>query len=167
MKFPRALFIAPAVVAVVFFSACGGSSNGGDASTPQDAAAPSSVGSRPLSPDLFADATPGADGLKIVDETTGSGPAAKSGDVVTVDYLGTFTNGEKFDASADHGSSFQFVLGQGNVIHGWDEGIVGMQVGGVRLLYVPYQLGYGSSGYGAIPPATDLLFEVKLEKIGQ
>ena len=179
----------------VFLAACGSSSNsstptpdtGSNAGASPSAAAPTSasapattantpagttsggtVGSKTLTPALFSSATATADGLKIVDETIGTGPAAKAGDVVTVDYYGAFTSGKKFDASADHGSSgFQFVLGQGQVIKGWDEGVAGMKVGGMRLLYVPFQLAYGAQGYGPIPPSTDLIFEVKLNKIGQ
>jgi FKBP-type peptidyl-prolyl cis-trans isomerase len=160
------LFIACLAAGAVFFAACGGGSKSKD-NTSTSSSAPSVVGSRPLSPALFSSATATTEGLKVVDERQGSGAVAKAGDVVTVDYLGTFTDGKKFDASADHGQAFQFVLGQGNVIPGWDLGVAGMKPGGVRLLYVPYALGYGARGYGPIPPKADLIFEVKLEKIGQ
>jgi peptidylprolyl isomerase len=155
-------------------------SNAGSSPTAQGSATPAAptaaspgsttggtLGAQTLTPALFDKATATADGLKIVDETEGTGPAAKAGDTVTVDYFGAFTDGKKFDASADHGSSgFQFVLGQGSVIKGWDEGLVGMKAGGTRFLYVPYQLAYGTRGYGPIPPNSDLIFEVRLNKIG-
>jgi peptidylprolyl isomerase len=108
-----------------------------------------------------------ADGLQITDEAIGQGPAAAAGDNVTMQYVGSLTNGTVFDASAKHGTEgFEFALGSGQVIKGWDEGIVGMKVGGKRKLVIPAELGYGSRGAGAaIPPNSTLIFEVELVKL--
>lgn len=104
-----------------------------------------------------------SDGLKIQDEVVGGGTQAKSGDTVTVNYLGTLTNGTKFDSSYDRNAPFTTQIGVGQVIKGWDEGIVGMKVGGKRKLIIPPALGYGDQGAGnAIPPNSTLIFEVEL-----
>jgi len=103
------------------------------------------------------------DGLKIQDEVLGTGVEAKSGDTVTVNYLGTLENGTKFDSSYDRNTPFTTQIGVGQVIKGWDEGIVGMKVGGKRKLIIPPSLGYGEQGAGAaIPPNATLIFEVEL-----
>jgi FKBP-type peptidyl-prolyl cis-trans isomerase len=107
-----------------------------------------------------------AGSLVIEDEVVGTGPAAKSGDLVTVDYTGWLTDGTKFDSSLDRNQPFVFVLGQQQVIAGWDQGVAGMQVGGKRKLTIPPELGYGAQGAGAdIPPNATLVFEVELLKI--
>ena len=106
--------------------------------------------------------------LQIIDESVGTGAAAAAGDTVTVNYVGAFTNGTVFDASANHPETkngFTFTLGAGQVIAGWDEGIVGMKVGGKRKLIVPPALGYGSQDYGPIPGNSTLVFEVELLKV--
>ena len=104
-----------------------------------------------------------ADGLKYVDLVVGKGPLPKTGDRVTVTYVGTLQNGSKFDASADHGGTFAFVLGEGQVIKGWDEGVATMRAGGKRRLIVPPQLGYGAQGAGGvIPPNATLNFVIQL-----
>lgn len=107
--------------------------------------------------------------LKMKDVVTGTGPAAKAGDTVTVNYVGMLTNGKVFDASANHGSTgFSFTLGAGQVIKGWDEGLVGMQVGGKRELLIPAALAYGDRAMGdAIPANSPLIFEVEMVKIGR
>ena len=103
------------------------------------------------------------DGLQIGDVVVGTGVEAVAGKTVTVHYTGTFTDGTKFDSSLDQGRPFSFPLGAGKVIRGWDEGVVGMKVGGKRKLIIPSDLGYGPNGYpGAIPPNATLLFEVEL-----
>lgn len=95
-----------------------------------------------------------------------TGAAAKAGDLVTVDYTGWLTDGTKFDSSIDAGKPFQFTVGQGEVIVGWDQGVAGMKVGGVRMLTVPPDLGYGAEGAGGVIPANaTLVFEVRLLKI--
>lgn len=102
-------------------------------------------------------------GLQITDTTTGSGPEALSGKVLTVHYSGFLQNGTKFDSSLDRGQPFRFRLGEGMVIRGWDEGMVGMKVGGKRKLVIPPAMGYGERGAGAaIPPNSTLVFEVEL-----
>lgn len=106
-----------------------------------------------------------ADGLQIQDLTVGTGQEVKSGDTVTVNYLGTLTNGTKFDSSYDRNQPFTTQIGVGQVIKGWDEGIVGMKVGGKRKLIVPPSLGYGSQNLGSIPPNSTLIFEVELLSI--
>lgn len=105
-------------------------------------------------------------GLKYEDLVVGKGEVPKSGDTVLVHYTGWLTDGKKFDSSVDRNQPFQFVLGRGQVIRGWDEGVASMHVGGKRKLIIPPGLAYGSRGYpGAIPPNSTLVFEVRLLKI--
>jgi len=105
-------------------------------------------------------------GLHIEDKVAGSGPAAKAGDTVEVHYVGTFPDGRGFDSSRSRGRPFQFKLGAGQVIKGWDEGVAGMMVGGTRNLIIPPDLAYGARGAGsAIPPNATLHFEVELLRI--
>jgi FKBP-type peptidyl-prolyl cis-trans isomerase FkpA len=102
-------------------------------------------------------------GLTYEDTKVGTGPAAKSGQTVSVHYTGWLTSGKKFDSSKDRNEPFDFPLGMGSVIKGWDEGVQGMQVGGVRKLTIPPALGYGARGAGGvIPPNATLVFEVEL-----
>jgi peptidylprolyl isomerase/FKBP-type peptidyl-prolyl cis-trans isomerase FkpA len=96
---------------------------------------------------------------------SGEGKEAKPGDVVVVHYNGNFENGEKFDSSVDRGESFEFSLGAGQVIKGWDLGVVGMKQGEKRKLTIPYHLAYGVNGYGPIPPKATLIFDVELIEI--
>lgn len=105
------------------------------------------------------------DQLKIEDEVVGTGTEAVSGKKVTVNYVGTLTNGTKFDSSYDRNQPFTFNLGAGEVIKGWDEGVAGMKVGGKRKLTIPPNLGYGGSDMGVIPPNSILIFEVELLKV--
>jgi FKBP-type peptidyl-prolyl cis-trans isomerase len=102
------------------------------------------------------------DGLQIQDEVIGQGQEVKSGDTVTVNYLGTLENGTKFDSSYDRNQPFTTQIGVGAVIKGWDEGIVGMKVGGKRKLIIPAALGYGAQATGTIPANSVLVFEVEL-----
>lgn len=105
--------------------------------------------------------------LKIEDETVGKGAVAKKGDRVSVHYTGWLTDGTKFDSSKDRGQAFEFTLGAGEVIAGWDQGVAGMKVGGKRKLTIPPELGYGAQGAGGvIPPNATLVFEVELLKTG-
>lgn len=102
-------------------------------------------------------------GLQYQDLVVGSGPAVKAGDMVSVHYTGWLEDGTKFDSSVDRNQPFDFNVGAGMVIKGWDEGLVGMQVGGKRKLVIPANLGYGASGAGGvIPPNATLIFEVEL-----
>jgi FKBP-type peptidyl-prolyl cis-trans isomerase FkpA len=104
-----------------------------------------------------------ATGLQIEELTVGTGATATAGQEVIVHYTGWLTNGNKFDSSKDRNDPFIFPLGQRNVIAGWDEGVQGMQVGGVRKLTIPPELGYGARGAGGvIPPNATLVFEVEL-----
>ena len=102
-------------------------------------------------------------GLKYVDLVPGSGPSPKTGQTVKVHYTGWLTDGKKFDSSVDRGQPFEFQIGIGQVIKGWDEGVSTMKIGGKRKLIIPPQLGYGSRGAGnSIPPDSTLLFDVEL-----
>jgi FKBP-type peptidyl-prolyl cis-trans isomerase len=105
----------------------------------------------------------------LVKETIkpGSGAEAKSGDRVTVHYVGTLSDGTKFDSSRDRGQGFRFSLGKGEVIKGWDEGVAGMRVGEVRKLTIPAEKGYGARGFPPVIPANaTLVFEVELLSVG-
>jgi FKBP-type peptidyl-prolyl cis-trans isomerase len=105
--------------------------------------------------------------LMMKDEVVGTGATAEAGDSVTVNYVGALTNGQIFDASANHSASgFTFNLGAGQVIQGWDQGIVGMKEGGKRILVIPSALAYGSQAVGEVIPAnSDLIFQVELLKV--
>ncbi len=109
-----------------------------------------------------------ASGLQYEDTITGEGAEAQAGQNVTVHYTGWLRNddgtaGNKFDSSKDRNDPFQFKLGAGHVIRGWDEGVQGMKIGGTRILTIPSELGYGSRGAGGvIPPNATLIFEVEL-----
>jgi FKBP-type peptidyl-prolyl cis-trans isomerase FkpA len=106
-------------------------------------------------------------GLQYEDTVVGAGDEAKAGHHVTVHYTGWLyeggQKGAKFDSSKDRSDPFEFPLGAGHVIRGWDEGVQGMKVGGTRILVIPPQMGYGARGAGGvIPPNATLLFEVEL-----
>lgn len=104
-----------------------------------------------------------ADQLIIEDLQIGPGAEAVAGKLVTVHYRGTLTNGKQFDASYDRMQPFEFMLGAGQVIRGWDQGVAGMKVGGKRKLTIPPEMGYGARGAGGvIPPNATLVFEVEL-----
>ena len=103
--------------------------------------------------------------LVVEDVTVGTGAAVASGDVSTVHYVGTFLDGTQFDSSFSRAMPFTFRIGVGAVIPGWDQGLIGMRVGGKRRLTIPPSLAYGSQGRGSIPPNTTLRFEVDLLSI--
>lgn len=110
--------------------------------------------------------TTAPNGLKHHDLKTGTGPEAQTGKHVTVHYTGWLTTGQMFDSSINKKRPFSLTLGAGQVIPGWDEGIVGMRVGGHRQLAIPSDLAYGPSGYaGVIPPNATLIFEIYLLEV--
>jgi FKBP-type peptidyl-prolyl cis-trans isomerase len=103
-------------------------------------------------------------GLQYWDIKVGTGVAAENGSHVKVHYTGWLTTGKKFDSSVDAHQPFDFTIGQGEVIKGWEEGVVGMKIGGKRQLRIPPELGYGASGTpgGPIPPNATLIFDIRL-----
>jgi peptidylprolyl isomerase len=184
--------IAPMLVAVLAFAACGDDSS----STDETAAAPTEVATAapteaPTEAPAPAEMAKGDAGVKVTgklgaapkvevpkggkppagllykDLKVGTGPAAATGQTVGVQYYGAlFADGTKFDASWDRGGEpFEFALGQGMVIPGWDQGVAGMKKGGRRLLVIPSALGYGPNGSGPIPPDATLVFVVDMESI--
>jgi FKBP-type peptidyl-prolyl cis-trans isomerase len=103
------------------------------------------------------------DQLQIEDIRVGAGAEAKAGHTVSVHYVGTLTSGKKFDSSRDRSEAFKFKLGGGQVIKGWDQGVAGMKIGGLRKLTIPPHLGYGARGAGGVIPGNaTLIFEVEL-----
>ena len=101
--------------------------------------------------------------LQIESLKEGTGAEAKAGNTVTVHYVGTLTDGKKFDSSRDRGQGFTFKLGAGQVIKGWDQGVAGMRIGSMRKLTIPPDLAYGDRGFPpVIPPGSTLVFEVEL-----
>ena len=105
-------------------------------------------------------------GMKVEILKQGAGEASKTGDKVTVNYVGTLTDGTKFDSSIDRNEPFQFTLGENRVIHGWELGVLGMKAGEKRKLTIPPELGYGNQAVGGVIPANStLIFEVELLKI--
>jgi peptidylprolyl isomerase len=169
------------LAAAVALAACGGDSKSDEtAATPTKTAAPTAtataapvgkvkvtgaLGAKPKVTITPINATPPAK-LVIKDIAKGHGKKAKSGDTVTVHYYGAlYANGSEFDASWDRGQPFSFPLGAGQVIPGWDKGVVGMKVGGRRVLTIPPELGYGPQGSGPIPPNSTLVFVVDMLKI--
>jgi peptidylprolyl isomerase len=166
------------LVCCVALAACGERPAEEQAATPEPTAASEAAGATSgvgeISADLSTKPTiPKPTGeppteLQTKDIVVGTGPAAKAGDTVQMEYVGTsWSTGQQFDASWDSGRPFTFQLGSGNVITGWDQGIVGMKQGGRRLLVIPPDLGYGAEGAGggAIAPNETLVFVVDLEKL--
>ncbi len=110
----------------------------------------------------YPDAEPMESGLYFISVTKGSGNKPVAGDKVKVHYTGMFLDGNKFDSSVDRGEPFEFTLGQGQVIRGWDEGIAMMRKGGKAVMVIPSDLAYGPQGNRGIPPSSTLVFEVEL-----
>lgn len=124
----------------------------------EDKAADQTTATQTTSAGTTADVTE----LKMEDTKAGTGAEAQNGKRVTVHYTGTLTNGTKFDSSKDHGQPFTLTLGQGQVIQGWEKGLLGMKVGGQRKLTIPPSMGYGAQAMGPIPANSTLVFEIEL-----
>jgi peptidylprolyl isomerase/FKBP-type peptidyl-prolyl cis-trans isomerase FkpA len=154
--------VALVLALVVLATACSQS----EAPKQEAASTPQSAADAVSPPPIAATPQPGATvtELKIEDSKVGTGAEAVTGKSVMVHYTGWLTNGTKFDSSKDRKEPFSFQLGAGQVIKGWDQGVAGMKVGGVRKLTIPPDLGYGASGAGGglIPPNSTLVFEVEL-----
>jgi len=129
-----------------------------------------SLGIEPLSNDTFApelgvdlsQMVLTASGLYYQDLLVGTGAEVTSGATIAVHYEGWLVDGTKFDSSRERGEPFTFTAGAGSVIDGWDEGVIGMHVGGLRRLVLPSHLAYGSRGVGPIPPNSPLVFEIEV-----
>ncbi len=123
-------------------------------------------GGSDFKPAEAAPVDPGPAKLVVIDDVVGKGAEVKVGDTVRVHYTGTLMNGLKFDSSRDRGKPFDFKLASGSVIKGWDQGVVGMRVGGKRRLVIPQDLGYGESGSEpTIPPKAGLKFDIELLEV--
>jgi FKBP-type peptidyl-prolyl cis-trans isomerase len=150
----KKLFVALSVLVLALFAACGGGDDGGDASEPGSGSDEEATCDQEV---VETDS-----GLKYEILECGDGETAEKGDTVSVHYVGTLADGTEFDSSRKRGEPFQFPLGAGQVIQGWDEGVAGMQIGETRKLTIPPELGYGPAGTGPIPPNATLIFEVEL-----
>jgi peptidylprolyl isomerase len=141
----------------VIDAALAGEVGAGQTPTPQAAGGP---------PSVSGETTMTASGLQIIDVEVGSGESPQTGQTVVVHYTGWLADGTKFDSSVDRGQPLSFTIGTGQVIDGWDEGVVTMKVGGKRRLIIPAELGYGAGGYPPIIPANaQLTFDVELLEI--
>jgi peptidylprolyl isomerase len=168
---PR-LFLVAALPATLLFAACGGDDD--DDTTPPTAPSSATTTAEKTPTTKAASATTSTgkisltnptttpSGLKYEDKKVGDGASPKNGQRVTVHYTLQLANGTKIESSRDKNTPFTFVIGQGNVIKGWDEGVLTMKVGGIRVLDIPPALGYGSRDNGPIPANSELLFEVEL-----
>ncbi len=124
---------------------------------------PASVDTGP--PPVTDEPTFSETGLGIIDIETGTGETPETGKLVAVHYTGWLSDGTKFDSSLDRGTPFEFPLGLGQVIPGWDEGLATMKVGGIRRLIIPPELAYGEAGRPGIPPNAELTFDIQLLEI--
>ena len=160
----RGIFLTIALCAALFMAGCGG---GGDSSTGSSGEAGAKAAANQnmhAKPKVEVPAGPPPKQLETEELVEGTGAEAKSGDQITVQYVGAnYKTGKQFDASWDRGEPFSFTLGAGEVIPGWDQGIAGMKVGGRRELIIPPELGYGATGSPpVIPPNETLIFIVDL-----
>lgn len=143
-----------ALVGIVVFSQM---SNKSEDSSPSD----TSTDVSNTTPTTIPDTSPSAE-LKIENIKLGTGKEVQAGDTVTINYVGTLENGQKFDSSYDRNQPLETQIGVGQVIKGWDEGVIGMKVGGKRKLTIPPDFAYGPRGVGTIPPNSTLIFELEL-----
>jgi len=154
------------VLCLLLVAGCGSDSSSTSSTAAETAAeetAPEAAGENKTKPKVAVPSGAPPKKLVIEDLEEGSGPAAKAGDEVTVQYVGVdYKTGSQFDASWDRGEPFTFVLGNGEVISGWDQGIEGMKAGGRRELIIPPNLGYGPQAVGEIAPNSTLVFVVDL-----
>jgi peptidylprolyl isomerase len=167
----RALSLLAALLIALAIAACGGDDDGGsdepastDPKTTEEQAQPRLPKELEEKPNVETPSGPAPKELKVKDLVKGKGEAVRSGDALTVQYVGVlFKNGKQFDASWDRGQPFQFTLGAGEVIPGWDEGLEGMKVGGRRELTIPPDKAYGEQGSPpAIGPNETLVFVIDL-----
>jgi FKBP-type peptidyl-prolyl cis-trans isomerase len=166
MRFRILTLLAILAIAVLAAAGCG-SSKTSSSSTSTAAATPkgASVAARPA-PTVVPPKGPAPTTLIVKDLVKGTGAVAAPGDKLTVNYVGVlYKNGKKFDSSFDHGKPFPFVFQANAVIPGWDQGLVGMKVGGRRELIIPAKLAYGKQGSGSIPPNAPLVFVIDLLKV--
>jgi FKBP-type peptidyl-prolyl cis-trans isomerase len=156
------LILLPIIFAILGLASGCGKSENSTTSNPPGASSPSSPTK------VTGQPTTTASGLQYWDIVVGTGDTAVPGKPVSVQYTGWLASGVKFDSSLDRGKPFVFTLGEGQVIKGWDEGVVGMKAGGKRQLRIPPALGYGDSGAGGvIPPNATLIFDVELLEVGK
>lgn len=163
-------------IAVVVLAACGGQDTPEEAAeqdTPVETGSTTAPASAPIATEYAPDLNVNLDemertasGLYLRDLSAGEGEPAAEGDTVVVHYTGWLPDGTQFDSSRGRGEPFSFVLGEGRVIRGWEEGVVGLREGGLRRLVIPPDLGYGPIGAGdVIPPDATLVFEVELLEV--
>ncbi len=156
----RFLILIALVAGAALLVACGGNAAKG---TPSPAAKATAVPTGGGPPPVSAQPTVTASGLQIIEVQVGTGAAAQKGQTVSVQYTGWLADGTKFDSSLDRGQPLSFVLGAGQMIAGFDEGVAGMKVGGKRRLIIPANLAYGSQGRPpVIPPNAELTFDIQL-----
>lgn len=165
----RTLISILAILLLIFAAGCGGDAEETPESKMEEAVQPKTTpppASQPAAAGItmaIGDTVTTASGLKYVDITVGDGPSPTNGQMCEMHYTGWLTNGTKFDSSRDRGQTFQFPIGKGSVIKGWDEGIASMKVGGQRMLIIPSDLAYGPGGRPpVIPPKSTLIFDVAL-----
>jgi FKBP-type peptidyl-prolyl cis-trans isomerase FkpA len=167
-RFPRRSFrysVALTLMSVVGLTALGGLSAWGALTLPRLLHPPVKVAPVDEQPQAIVEQAQQVDDsaqLEVKDLRSGTGPEVKTGDKLRVHYVGTLTDGTEFDSSRKRGEPFTFTFGKGQVIKGWEYGLVGMHVGGLRKLSIPPHLAYGDHAQGKIPASSTIIFEVEL-----